>query len=103
MLSAATLTVTVTSPFSWPVTVILFPLTLTLATSGALLCALIAPVPDLVTVMVLLGLSASRVMLVGERERLPAAFWMLQATVLSPVVPSAHWVPTVSFRENWAL
>ena len=50
-----------------------------------------APVPERVTVMTLLVALVSRVMLVGEMERLPAAFWMLQATVLAVVVPSVHW------------
>jgi len=89
--SAATLMVILALPLARPVTVTWFPLTLTLAIVGALLCALIAPVPARVTVMTLLVALVSRVMLSGEMERLPAAFWMLQLTVLASVVPSGHW------------
>ena len=103
MLSAATFTVTVALPFSRPVTVIVVPLTCTLATPGALLWALMAPVPARVTVMVLVGLSVSRVRLCGFRLTLPAALPMDQVTVFGSVVPSAHWVPTVSFSVNVAL
>ena len=103
MLSAATFTVTVALPLSRPVTVIWFPLTLTLATELGSHWALMAPVPARVTVMVLLGLLVSSVRLSGFRERLPAAFWMDHGTVFGSVVPSAHWVPTVSFSVNVAL
>ena len=90
-MSAATLMVILALPLARPVTVTWFPLTLALAIVGALLCALMAPVPERVTVMTLLVALVSRVMLVGEMVRLPAAFWMLQAAVLADVVPSIHW------------
>ena len=53
-----------------------------------LLTALIVPLPLRVTVMVLLFVVVSSVMLVGEMDRLPAAFPMLQLTLFGVVLPS---------------
>ena len=100
--SAATCTVTVAFPFFSPVTVTVFPLTCVLTTPLGSLLAVMAPVPARVTVMLLVGVPASTTRLSGCRDRLPAAFWMVQATVFASVPPPAHWVPTVSFRVNMA-
>ena len=51
-----------------------FPLTLTVTTPLGDAVAETAPVPFLVTVMLLLLAEASRVMEVGERASVPAAF-----------------------------
>lgn len=50
-----------------------------------------APSPALVTVIVPVLVALLRVMLVGFRDRLPAAFPMLQLTFLAAVLPLSHW------------
>ncbi len=85
---AATLTVIVALPFETPVTVTVFPLTLTVAVPGALLTALIAPSPALVTVMPALVVLLSRVIVVGLMDKLPLALPMVQVAFLAVVVPS---------------
>ena len=76
-------------PLAFPVTVTVLPDTLTVA-AVLLLTALIVPSPLRVTVMVLLFVVVSSVMLVGEMERLPAAFPILQLTLFGVVLPSLH-------------
>lgn len=86
----ATLTVIVAFPLPCRVTVTTEPETLTEATVGALEVAVILPSPALVTVMVSVVFAAVSLMEVLFRDKLPAALAMLQATVLAPVLPSAH-------------
>ena len=82
--------VIVALPLALPVTVTVLPDTLTVAAAVLLLTALIVPSPLRVTVMVLLFVVVSSVILVGEMERLPAAFPILQLTLFAVVVPSAQ-------------
>ena len=82
--------VIVALPLALPVTVTVLPDTLTVAAAVLLLTALIVPSPLRVTVMVLLFVVVSSVMLVGEMERLPAAFPILQLTLFGVVLPSLH-------------
>ena len=62
----------------------------TLDDLGALEVAVILPSPALVTVMVSVVFAAVSLMEVLFKDKLPAALAMLQATVLAPVLPSAH-------------
>ena len=90
LVPAATLTVIVALPLALAVTVTTEPETLTEATVGALEVAVILPSPALVTVMVSVVFAAVSLMEVLFKDKLPAALAMLQATVLAPVLPSAH-------------
>ena len=78
-------------PAALPVTVTTVPLTLTEATPGALDSALTTPSPARVTLMVPVLELSVRVSEDVLRERLPAAFPMLQPTVRADVEPSDHW------------
>ena len=73
-----------------PVTVILFPETLTVAIPELPEMAEIAPSPARVTVIVPVFVVLFSVILVGLRLREPAAFPIVQFTVFAVVVPSAH-------------
>ena len=88
---AATLTVMVVVPYAFAVTVMVVPETLTVAIPVSPEVAVIAPSPALVTVMVLVFVVLFRVRLLLLRDRLPAAFPMLQLTVLAVVSPPLHW------------
>ena len=89
---AATLTVIVALPFLFeaPVTVMVVPLTDTVAMPVSLLEAVTAPFPVRVTVIVPLGVLSVSDSDVGLMLILPAALLMVQFTLLAEVVPSAH-------------
>lgn len=82
LLPSPTLTVIVADPATFPVTVMVFPDTLTEATLGALETAEMAPFPARVAVIVLDSVAALKVMEVLFRVRLPAALLIVQLTVL---------------------
>ena len=80
----------VADPAAFPVTVMIFPDTLTEATLGALETAEIPPFPARVAVIVLDSVAALKVIEVLFRVRLPAALLIVQLTVLAVVLPSGH-------------
>ena len=77
LLPSATFTVMVAEPEARPVTVTTFPERVAVQMPVALLLILIAPSPARVMVKVAVGFSASTVMDVGDRLKLPAALPML--------------------------
>ena len=91
LVPAATLMVMVAVPNTLPVTVTVVPDTLTVATLVVLLeVAVMAPSPARVTAMVLAVVALFNVMLDLFRDRLPAAFPMVQLADFAVVVPSLH-------------
>ena len=90
LVPAATLMVMVAVPNTLPVTVTVVPDTLTVATLVLLEVAVMAPSPARVTAMVLAVVALFSVMLDLFRDRLPAAFPMVQLADFAVVVPSLH-------------
>ena len=87
---AAHFTVIVTVPVAFAVMVIVVPLTLTVAIPVLLEDADMAPFPALVAVTVAVFVPPLSVTLLLLRDRLPAAFPMVQLTVLAVVLPSLN-------------
>ena len=91
LVPSAHLTVMVALPVALPVTVMVVPFTLTVATPGSLDVALIAPLPLRVAVTVPVVVPPLKVRLLLFRLKLPAALLIFHVMLFAVVVPSLHW------------